>query len=908
MTGRRVGWGRRIFRILLALYPPGIRKSYGPEMEEVFRRSLEEARRRGRGAVPRLWLRTLRDTAINAPPLWARTWRRARGGGAGVGPGAAAATPTTTRGRGDGMGMDTLWQDVRVASRGFARRPGFTIVALLTLALGIGGTTAIFSLVDATLLDPLPYPEEERVVVLYNSPEPGAAFVGFSDPFYAAMAEEPAGVLSALAAAAPGRANLGGDDAPERVPILRTSASFFEVAAVPPLLGRTFTDREDRPGADGVAVLSHALWERRYGGSPDVLGRTVPVDGRVRQVVGVMPPGFSLLGQEVDLWVPLALAPAAMDETSAMNNNRFLMGRLAPGVDFRRAEVALTRALETVRASFPDAVAGKHSIVLGSYREWLVGDVRRELLLLLGAVAVVLLIACANLANLFLARAEGRRREFALRGALGARSGRLLRQLLTETVLLGLVGAVVGLGFGMALLKLVGPVVPPEVPLPDGGALDRTVLAFAAGVGIVTGALVGLLPALGAMGTRIGEVLGAGGRGGTRAAAGIARRGLVVAEVGLAAVLLVAAGLLVGTLWKLQAVDPGFAVEDRMVAEMSLSRSSYPTAVETGAFFRPLMERVSGLPGVADAAVGQWIPLEGAVNWGFEVEGSEEGVRFADYNLVGPSYFRTLGIPVVRGRAFEWRDAVEDRPVVLVTEALARTLWPGEDPIGRRVNVNIDRRVWREVVGVVGDVRNRSLGSSPGGMLYFPPVELPFSGPRNMSLVVRLAEGADVTVSDLQSSVATLDPSVPVSSLRSLGEVVRGSEARRRFLMILLGGFGAVALSLAGVGIYGILSYTLSLRTREIGVRIALGADRASVVGLALRESGLLVGLGLALGLGGAVAVSRVLTSYLYEITALNAWSYGAAALFLIVVAGAATWIPAWRAAGLDPREALQAE
>lgn len=899
--GEAPEWSDRLFRVLLLLYPPAIRRTYGAEMAEVFHRSAVEAARRGRWALCRLWLRTLRDTAVSAPAFWIRGIRRGPGGSA-----LARRTTKTRAGRWE-VGMTALWQDVRVAVRGFGRRPGFTAVVLLTLVLAIGGTTAIFSLVNATLLAPLPYPAEERLVMLYNSPEAGAAFVGFSEPFYLALASEP-GVFSALAALAPGRANVGGEDHPERVAILRASAEFFDVAGIPPALGRAYGLEEDRPGADGVVVISHGLRERRFGGDLDVLGRTLVVDGRAREIVGVMSPGFGLFQNDVELWVPLAVDRPSLAETDAVNNNRVLVGRLADGVDARSAEIALTRALARVRARFPDAVTGDHGVRLSSYREWLVGDVRRELLLLLAAVSAVLLIACANLANLFLARAETRRREIAVRTALGARAGWLVRHLLSESVVLGLVGAALGLGLGMLLLELVRPLVPPAVPLPEEGVLDGTVLAFTAGVGIATGVLFGLPPVLGSRRPRIREVLDKGGRGEVGEAGGLARRMLVLVEMSLATVLLVAAGLLASSLWRLQSVDPGFALEDRAAVELSLPAAGYPTAEPVEGFYRPLVERVERLPGVAGASVGQWIPLEGAVNWGYEVEGSTEGVRFADYNLVGPSYFEVLEIPVVRGRSFEWRDMAEDRPVVIVTEALARVLWPGEEAIGRRINVNIDRRIWREVVGVVGEVRNRNLGSDPTGMLYFPPVDLPFSGPRQMHLVVRERGEGDVRVADLRRIVAALDPTVPVGSVRPLEAVVAASEAQRRFLMTLLTGFGALALGLAGVGLYGVLSYTLSLRTREIGVRIALGADRASVVTMALREAGLLAGVGLLLGLGGAVVVSRLLTSFLYGVTPVDPWTYGGAVAFLVVVAGAATWIPARRAAGLDPTEALRKE
>lgn len=802
--------------------------------------------------------------------------------------------------------MNQIVQDVRYALRGFARRPGFTAVALVTLALGIGGNTAVFSIVDAAFLDPLPYPDDDRMVMVYNSPRPGAAFVGLGDPSFVAL-RDARGAFDAVAALAPGQANIGGGDRPERVAAMAASAGLFDVTGVEPVLGRRYTAEEDAPGADGVVVISHGLWQRRYGSDPGVLGTTLQVDSRSREVVGVMPRGFEVFRGGVDVWTPLAVDEAALDRTDALNNNRAVVARLAPGVTLERAEERATAALGAVRERFGDVLEAGHAVRLDTFRAWLVGDLRSDLMVLMGAVGFVLLIACANLANLLLVRAEARRRELAVRAALGAGRGRLARQLLTESVILALAGAVLGAGVAVLALEVVRPLAPEAVPIPEAVGLDLSVLLFTAGVAVATGLTFGLAPALTVLRTDLRDTLAEGGRGGGWSGRMGLRKVLVAGEVALAAVLLVGSGLLVHSLVRLQEVDPGFRWEDRLVADVSISRSAYPTPESVRSFYETLTGRLEALAEADAVAVGQWIPLRGAVNWGFQARGAtDDGVRFADYNLVGPDYFEVLGMPVLRGRAIRWSDVTSGRPVVVVSEALAREAWPDGEALGRHVNVDIGEPVWREVVGVVGDVRNRSLAAEAGAMMYFPPVELSFAEPYGTSLVVRQEPGRRLTATDIRAVIRELDPAVPVEGVSSLADVVTDSETRRRFLMTLLVAFGGVALLLAGVGLYGVVGYAVSLRTRELGVRKALGAEPVRLLAMIARESGIVVAAGLLVGLASAAALGRILSGFLFGVEIVDPVTYGGVAAFLLLAGALAIWVPARRAAAVEPSRALR--
>lgn len=807
----------------------------------------------------------------------------------------------------EGGDMDGWTHDLGTAARGLLRRPAFTAIAVLTLALGIGGNTAIYSIVDAAWVDALPYPDHHELVVPYNVPAPerGGGFAAFSAPFYTALRD--AAGLAAVADVRPVAVNVGGEDRPERIMAARVSASFFDVAGVPPALGRFFTDAEAAVGGPDVAVLAHGLWTRRFAADPGVVGRDVLVDGRSTTVVGVMPDGFELLFEDLELWLPGRVDEAAFTGTTAANNNRVLVARLPRGGTIEAATARLPAAVDAMRNRFPDAVSPTHAVRLVPLRDHLYGSARGSLTVLMGAVGLVLLIACANLANLLLVRGEARRSELAVRAALGAGRARLARTLMAESLLLAVAGGGVGLALGSLLIRVVAPMAPSGVPLPANGALDGSVILVTGGVALLTALLFGMAPAWSVTRTDLRAGLVDGGRGGGVGGRPRARSALVVGEVALTAVLLVGSGLLLHSLWRLQTVDPGFGIGDRTLAPLELARDAYPTAASAVAFHRELTARVGALPGVAGAGLGQFIPLTGASNWGYQVEGATDGgVSFADYTLITPGYLEAMDQRVVQGRGIEWADADEDaRPVVLVSEAMAERLWPGEDPLGRRINVDRGGAVWREVVGVVSDVRNRSLADEPGDILYFPPSDVPMSSPDFMTLVVH-HPGGDPPMADIRGAVASLDPAIPMTRVRTLDTVVRTSEGRRLFMVTLLGLFAAVALVLAAVGLYGVVSWTVALRTREIGLRMAVGAGRGSVLSMVAGQSAVLVGVGLVLGFGGAVAASRLLGSLLYGVGGTDPVTYGAVAFFLTAVAALATWVPAARAASVDPASVLK--
>lgn len=874
---RRRGLANRLYHWALWLFPARIRDIHRPEMEEMFADAWEQAKSRGLRSKAALLLRTALDLTFN---------------------GLAARIE-------GGIGMETWRTDLQQVVTRLLRRPAFTSVASLTMALGIGGTTAVYTIVDAAYLDPLPFPDGEELVVPYQSQDPtqGIGFAAFSGPLQAALAEE--GPFDTLAAILPHAANVGGTDQPERVVAARVNAAFFPVAAVAPALGRAFAEDEDVPGGPPVAVIGHSLWSRRWAEDPGVVGRTVMVDGVPTTVVGVMPAGFELMLPDVELWLPQRLSAADFDETTAVNNNRVLIGRVSRDIPEAATTRALAAAVGAVRARFPEALGDAHGISLVPLRTHLYGSQRSNLLLLLGAVALVLLIASANLAGLLLVRAEERRTELALRAALGAGGGRLVRSLVTESVVLSLIGGAIGAFLASPILYLVRPFAPPSVPFPAPGEVDGSVVGVTLIVALLTGVVFGFVPALGALRTNLRPVLAEEGRGGSSRGRARARGVLVVVEIALTVVLLVGCGLVLNSLWRLQALDPGFETESRIAADIVLPRRGYPDATSLNLFYRELVESLEVAPDVAAAGLGQFLPLTSASNWGFEVEG-QEGLGFADYNLVTPGYLDAMGMHVVSGRPFTWENAAPAaRPEVMVSEAMARRLWPGEDPLGQRINVDLGPRVWREVVGVVSDIRNRSLAQPPADLIYFPPIELPMSSPRGMTLVVH-HPGAPTPAERLRSVVRRLDPGVPLTTARTLDSIAFASERGRVFMLILLGTFAGLAVVLAGVGLYSVVAYAFSMRTREIGVRMALGAGRQRVLRLVAGQSGVLVALGLGAGLVGAASLARFLRSLLYEVEALDPATYVGAAAFVLAVSVVASWVPAVRATAVDPASVLR--
>ncbi|MEW5984067.1 MAG: ABC transporter permease [Acidobacteriota bacterium] len=819
--------------------------------------------------------------------------------------------------------MRSLLHDARMGVRLLAKRPGFTALAAATLAIGIGASTLIFSVVEAVLLTPPPFRDPDRLVVVWEHNIPRdrktnvvspANFLAWRD------AQQSFTDLGAFSITATGSLTSPGRE-PEQVGLQLATAQLFPILGIDALVGRTFLAEEDHPDND-VALISHRLWQRRFGGSASAVGGIVTVSGRVRTIVGVMPPTFDLLDRKVDLWLPAGFSDTARDA-----GGRWLIpvARLRPGVELAQAQADMNRITARLAAEFPDRNAGWASnvVLLG---EQLVGAVRPALGVLLAAVGFVLLIACVNVANLLLARATSRQRELAVRAALGAGRFRLVRQLLVESLALASVGAVGGVLLASWGLGTLLSATAEQFPIPrlETASLDGRVLAFAVILSLATAVMFGLAPAVSASRLNLNDALREGARG-TSARHGRLRASLVVAEVALAIILLAGAGLLVRSFQHLMAVDPGFEPERVLAFQISLPGATYNDPSSRVTFFRNLTTRLTRLPGVVAAGSVSFLPLDGlgaATRFrGLDRPEPSKGQEpVTDVRMISSDYFRAMGIPLVLGRLFTEAEvapassvvlfAESARPattgVVVVNEAMAREMWPGEDPIGKRLLVSwSDPEVTDEVIGVVGDVRLVSLDDTVRPTVYYPHNRTAYSA---MSVVVRsTVEPASLT-SAVLAQVREMDPQQPVAKIRTLEEVVGASVGQRRLIMLLAGLFAGVALLLAAVGLYGVLAYLVAERTREIGVRIALGAQRGAVLGMVIRRALGLTAIGAAAGLAGALALTRLMRSLLFQVTPSDPTTHGTVVVVLVAVALVASLIPAWRAMRVDPVVALRQE
>jgi putative ABC transport system permease protein len=807
--------------------------------------------------------------------------------------------------------LDDLWQDARFGARSLAKRPGFTAVALATLALGIGANTAIFSVIDAVLLRPLPYADANRVVLVWEHSARNNKEHNLVSPANFSDWREQASSFETLAAFVTRAGNLtGGGAEPEEVNIQHVAPGFFEALGATPVLGRALSAEDDPKSGAPVVVLSYGLWQRRYGGDRDVVGRSVMLDGQPRTVVGVMPREFQLTVTEnanvrgaAGVWVPL--------DTSWTFRGRFLMvvGKLKPGVTIDAARTEMNYVATQLEARYPENNTG-FGVRVVTVRDELVGNVRTALLVLSGAVGLVLLIACANVANLLLMRAATRRREIAMRAALGAGRMRVVRQLLTESLCLSALGGVIGLALALKGTDLLLALAPEDLVGVSDVHLDVRVLAFTLAVSVATGLVFGLVPALQASSVELSGTLKEGGRHASadRASARLSSA-FVVSEVALALVLLIGAGLLVRSFAGLRAVDPGFRPEGVVASKISLPAKTYAKDSQCIAFFASLVERARAMPGVRSASIVSALPFGGeGSRTSFLIDGrpapTEAETPDAQVEVVDPAYFETMGIPVLGGRTFTAAEEEKATHVIIVSESLAHKYWPGESPLGKRIKVDMmDDPPLCEIVGVVGDVRDHSLEDEVHPTVYWPHPELPFS---DMSVVIRADGDTDALYAPLRAAVRDLDPDLPMGEMRSMDGWMADSLARSRFTTLLLAVFGAVAFALATVGIYGVLSYAVALRTTEIGVRMALGAGRASIIRMVLRDGLRLSVAGLAIGLVAALLLNRFVASLLFDVTGTDVATYAAASLLFLAVSVVACAVPARRALAVDPIVALR--
>jgi putative ABC transport system permease protein len=791
------------------------------------------------------------------------------------------------------------------------RAPRFTIPAVLALALGIGATTAIFSVVRGVMLKPLPYRDPERIVVVWennlrrNRPRNVIASANF------VAWRERNRSFEHLAMVGPSRMNLILDSQPEEVAGLFASSDTFAALGVQPALGRAYTSEEDLEGSELVMVLSHEFWQARLGGRADVVGLTLNTNGRTRTVVGVMPPGFTVMGQKADYFIPYSWTLERLRASPGRGSSHGL-ARLREGVTFEQARGEMTTIAAQLEKEAPQRNAG-WSVTLVPVHEQMVDQIRPALLVLAGAVILVLLIACVNVANLLLARSTVRQRELGIRTALGAKRGRLVRQMLTEGLLLSLVGAMVGLGLAFAFHRGLLALVANQIPVPrlDQVAIDFPVLAFTMAVALATGLLFGVVPAVIASSTA-SEGLREGGRHGGSRRARRTLGTLIVAEVALSLVLLAGAGLLIRSFIRLQSINPGFTTEGVLTARVQLPPVRYNDPRTSSGFFTDTVSRIAVLPGVQSAAAVSFLPLAGpGIATSFH-DASQPAPPAgesptAEVRPVTPAFFRTMGIPHLVGRDFSPSDTVDAPPVAIVSETLVRRHLPGEYPIGKRLHVSIGRPggITFEIVGVVGDIKITSLEGEMRPAVYVPHTQLAIG---LMTLLVR----TELDPMSLRNSVAgvvrQIDPLLPLADVRTMEEVVDATLARPRTVSVLLTVFALMALVLAAVGVYGVMAYSVSQRTQEIGVRMALGATTSSIFRMVLGQAFRLIAIGVVGGLIAAGALTRVLEALLYETEALDPMTFAVTALVLALIATLASWIPARRGTRVAPVDALRAE
>ena len=816
--------------------------------------------------------------------------------------------------------MDTWLKDVRYAFRRLRNSPGFSVIILLTLALGIGANSAIFSVVNTVLLRPFPYRDPERLVIVdhfypsLNNLEAGAGAPTFRDLRDKAPILDGVFVMNGWQ---PTLTGAGGD--PQQLQGTRASGLIFKTLGVAPILGRPFSPEEDTPGKNRVVVLGYGFWQRQFGGDRGIVGRPIILNGEPYDVIGVMPASFRDFNSRLqsDLWTPLALEPDAFSDNRRTNEYLTLVTRLEPGISIDRARSDLKTVASQWKAQFPAQYPPDWTLKVTPMNEKVSGNIRPALLVLLGAVGFVLLIACANVANLLLARAASRIKEVAIRSALGATRRDLLRQLMAESLLLALAGGALGLGLAWLGLQGVVALKPANVPRISELRIDGLVTAFTLGVAVVTGLLFGLAPAIQTSRTNLQDTLKEGGRSGSADRSGqTMRRALVVAEVALALTLLTGAGLLIRSLALLQEVNPGFDSSSLLTFNVSIPAAKYRSDTAQVQFWERSIEAVKAVPGVTAVGLTSVMPFGGGWWTGsFRVEGYQPPAGtpqpWGDQRVVSPGFFPTLKVPLLKGRNFTEQDGAIGPQVVIVDEEMARRYWPNADPIGKRLTFNNPERDsvvnWMTVVGVVGHTKHEGLDKENRVQLYHPYHRSRFIGP-GMAFAVRAVGDPNRVLPAVRAAIHRLDQDVPLSNIATMDENIANSMGQRRFAMMLLGLFAVMALVLASIGIYGVMSYSVTQRSHEIGIRMALGAARQAVLRMVMRQGLVLVGLGVVIGVVGAFGLTRLIASQLFGVRPTDPTTFIVVALTLVGVAALATFVPAMRATRVDPVVALRDE
>jgi putative ABC transport system permease protein len=805
--------------------------------------------------------------------------------------------------------VEILIQDLRYGLRMLRKNPGFTAVAVITLALGIGANTAIFSAVNGVLLRPLPFKQPDRLVKVW----PGKYQTSVSKAEFVELKSQSQS-FDDLAAFSGWGFTLTGSGEPAKLNGVRTTADFFSLLGANAALGRVFLPDEDQPAQSRVAILGHGLWERRFGSDPEIIGQTITIDGESHTVVGVMAADFEFPDPEfpkldLDLILPAPIDPSSKDFTANYLN---VIARLKQGVTPEQAQTEVSTIARAAREKFPRTPDNYGlNAAVASFQKEATGDIRPTLLMLLAAVGAVLLIACANVANLQLARAAGRRKEIAIRAALGASRRQIIRQMLTESLMLAMLGGATGLLVAFWAARLLINLLPPDAPRLNDIAIDGSVLGFSLLISFLTGALFGLAPAFQFSKPDLQAALKEGGGKSTSISGGRLRSLLVVSEVALALMLVISAGLMIKSFWLMYRVSPGFDSANVLSLQLAPPSTQYADNNRMRAFYHEAIERIAALPGVESVGGIHLLPMGGS-NWnpGLKVEDhplpAGSALPSVDWRLITPDYFRAMKIPLLRGRYFDESDNERGATVAIINETLARQYWPDEDPIGKRISTGFEQNQWVSIVGVVGDVKHHGLDSKTRLEMYRCYDQSPFIP--YMTLMARTTSDPVTLASAIRSEVWAVDPNVPVAEVQPLTEVVSRSLTKPRSTTLMLAAFAGIALALGAVGIYGTLAYSVSQRTREIGIRMALGANRRDTMRLVMGQGLRLTLAGIAIGLAGSYAATRALASLLFGVSSTDFSTFATVSLLLTAVAMIACFIPARRAMNVDPCAALRCE